>query len=119
MSLGKDIPTTKNAYMVAKLSVHQYIAISDLLKEAGIVVEEAWENLGEDAVLELIGSFPGLGGLTSVLSFVGDLQMYADMISIVLAVEAKSTKVGLRGTFTQNGSIIPGNQYRPGSHGKR
>ena len=91
--------------------MQDYLELSGLSREAGIVLEESWDNVKKDAVFALIGLIPGFGIPATFYSIVGDLDMYISMIDIVSAGEKKSTKVRLKGLFAHDGSIIPGNRY--------
>ena len=99
------------SYAVYELSMADYLALSRLSAEVGIVLEEAWDNVKSDVMLAVLGLVPGLGIPTTILSLVGDARMYVSIIDIVRAVEKKSTKVRLQGLFAHDGSIIPGNRY--------
>ena len=99
------------SYAIYELSMQDYLALSGLSREAGIVLEEAWANIKDNAFLEILGAVPGFGIPTTIYSIISDLDMYISMIDIVRAVEIKSTKVRLQGLFAHDGSIIPGNRY--------
>ena len=99
------------SYAVYELSMEDYLTLSRLSAEADIVLEEAWANLTEDVFLAVLGLVPGLGIPTTIISTLGDAQMYMSIINIFRAIEKKSTKVRLQGMFAHDGSIIPGNRY--------
>ena len=99
------------SYAIYELSMQDYLELSGLSREAGIVLEESWDNVKKDAVFALIGLIPGFGIPATFYSIVGDLDMYISMIDIVSAGEKKSTKVRLKGLFAHDGAIIPGNRY--------
>ena len=99
------------SYAIYELSMQDYLALSGLSRESGIVLEEAWANIKQDIFLAVLGLVPGLGIPTTVRSMIGDLDMYISIIDIVRAVEIKSTKVRLQGLFAHDGAIIPGNRY--------
>ena len=101
------------SYAVYELSMADYLALSRLSAEVGIVLEEAWDNIKSDVVLAGLGLIPGLNIPTTFLSLMGDARMYVSIIDVVRAVEIKSTKVRLEGMFAYDGSIIPGNRYLP------
>ena len=100
------------AYAVSKQPVSVYHSTSGLLTEAFVTLQEAKENVLQDMVLELA---PGwLSWPATAWSVVGDIQMYASILDVVLAVERdESTKVELIGLLAKDGSIIPGNSYLP------
>ena len=101
----------KVSYAVYELSMEDYLTLSRLSAEADIVLEEAWANLKQDVFLAILGLVPGLGIPTTIISTLGDAQMYMSIINIFRAIEKKSTKVRLQGLFAHDGSIIPGNRY--------
>ena len=116
----KNVPITwveyehsqTTAYAVSKQPVSLYHATSGLLTEAFVTLQEAKKNVLQDIVLSLA---PGwLMWPATAKSVAGDIQMYASMLDIVLAVERdESTKVELLGILAKDGSIIPGNSYLP------
>ena len=100
------------AYAVSEQPVSVYHSTSGLLTEAFVTLQEAKENVLKDIVLSLA---PGwLMWPATAWSVVGDIQMYASILDVVLAVEwDESTKVALVGLLAPDGSIIPGNSYLP------
>ena len=100
------------AYAVSKQPVSVYHSTSGLLTEAFVTLQEAKKNVFQDIVLSFA---PGwLMWPATAWSVVGDIQMYASILDVILAVERdESTKAVLVGLLAQDGSIIPGNSYLP------
>ena len=99
-------------YAVSEQPVSVYHSTSGLLTEAFVTLQEAKENVFQDIVLAFA---PGwLAWPATAKSVAGDIQMYASILDVVLAVERdKSTKAVLVGLLAPDGSIIPGNSYLP------
>ena len=118
----KNVPITwveyehsqTTAYAVSEQPVSVYHSTSGLLTEAFVTLQEAKKNVLQDIVLSLA---PGwLVWPATAKSVAGDIQMYASILDIVLAVERdESTRVELIGILAKDkdGSIIPGNSYLP------
>ena len=100
------------AYAVSEQPVSVYHSTSGLLTEAFVTLQEAKQNVLQDIILSLA---PGwLVWPATAKSVVGDIQMYASILDIILAVERdESTKAELIGILADDGSIIPGNSYLP------
>ena len=99
------------SYAVYELSIKDYLALSHLSGEIGMVLEEAWANIRSDVMLAVLGLVPGLNIPTTILSTIGDAEMYISIIDVAMALKKKSTKVRLQGLFAHDGAIIPGNRY--------
>ena len=99
------------SYALSQQSVELYKSTSGLREEAFVVLQDAKKNVLQDVVLALV---PGLlSWPATAISIIGDLQMYASILDVVLANELKSTKAELYGLLAPDGSIIEGNSYRP------
>ena len=125
------------AYLVSQLSVGAYIAISGLLKEAEVTLEESYTKLGsialgalkEEGVIKFFESkkIPYISKLTPYTSkltpYISKILLVplakdvallvADILDVIFAGEFRSSKATLLGRLAPDGSIILGNQYVP------
>ena len=101
--------TTK--YAISRQPLELYKTASGLRREVFVVLQDAKRNVVQDIFLSLAPS--PLAWPASLISIIGDIQMYASILDVVLAAQLNSSKVELRGIFAADGSIIQGNSYIP------